>query len=139
MAELLRHVDRGLQHQNAERDAWDPANEADHVEDAEQQEDDASRPVAARKHIKRRDKTEDDVQNTSDPDQLFGERARSAHVSVGEDRGHAEDEREQNNGVGVQCELVATTVDGTVLILRCDLSDLAQDFFESTDPTISSD
>ena len=139
MTKLLRDVDRGLQHQNAEGDARDPADEADHVEDAEDQEDNASRPVAARKHVKRRDEAEDDVQDTGDPDKLLGEGARCPHVGVGQDRGHTEDEGEQDDGVRVQRELVATAVDGAVLILRCKLSVLAQTFSKDADPTISPD
>ena len=87
MSVLLRHVDGSLQHKDAERDPGNPADEAENVEDAEQQENNASRPVSPGQHVDCRNKTEDDVEYAGDPDELLGELARSPHVCIAEDGG----------------------------------------------------
>src|SRR5690242_9606973 len=92
MTVFLRDVDRRLQHQDAEGDARNPADEADDVEDAKQQEDDTPGPVTARKHVKCCRKPEDDVEDAGDPYELFCELTRSPHVGVAEDGGHTEHE-----------------------------------------------
>jgi hypothetical protein len=116
---LLRHIDSGLQHKDAERDPGNPADEAEDVEHAEQQEHYASRPVFPREHVDGRYETEDDVEYASDPDELLSEGARSPHVQVTENDRHAQHEGEEDNGVGVEGEFVCVAVDASAVGSRC--------------------
>lgn len=123
MAVLFRDIDGCLQHQNAEGNAWDPADKADHIEDAEQQEDNTARPVATRKHIESCDKSKDDVEDTGDPNELLREGARSPHVGVTKDGGHSKYKCKQDDCVGVQTEVISTTIYATIEtdVLGCEL------------------
>lgn len=51
----------------AERDAWDPGDEAEDGEGAKNEEDDATRVVFAREHIYGCDEAPDDIQNSCNP------------------------------------------------------------------------
>lgn len=51
MSILLRHVNAGLEHQDAKGYTLDPADEADDREDREEEEDDTARVVLAREHV----------------------------------------------------------------------------------------
>ena len=84
MAESLRHVDCRLEHQDRERYARDPADETENVEDAEDEEHDAARPVSSREHVNGRDETENDVENTRNPDELLRKSPGAPHVGVAE-------------------------------------------------------
>lgn len=79
----LGDIDCSLQHQNRERDPWNPGDEADDSEDSEDQEYNAAAPVLPRKHVDGRDEAGDDVKDSSDPDELLGELYSivSAHMS----------------------------------------------------------
>ena len=89
MTVLFRYINSSLQHQNAKGNAWNPADKADYVEDAEQQENDTARPVATREHVESRDKPEDDVEDTGDPNELLREGACCPHVGVTKNGSHA--------------------------------------------------
>lgn len=94
MPVLLGHIDRSLQHENAERDAWDPGDEAKDVKHTEQQEHNSSRPVSAIKHVGRCCESENDIKYAGYPDELLCEGSGSPHVRIAENRGHTKDERE---------------------------------------------
>lgn len=85
MAMFLRDIDRSLEHQNAERDARDPADEANNVEDAEEQEDDTARPVAAREHVECCDEAENDAQDSGYPNELLCEGALIVRSAINHD------------------------------------------------------
>ena len=54
---------------------------------------------------------EDDVQYPRDPDELLGEDAGEGEVGPRDDEGDAQDEDEENDGVGVEGEGVTAVVD----------------------------
>lgn len=56
---------------------------------------------------------EEDVQNTSYPDELLCECPGKGEICPGQNQGNDEDENEQNDGVGVERESVACTIDST--------------------------
>lgn len=84
---FLGDVDGCLEHQDAERNARNPGVEAEGREDGENKEDDASRVVAARKHVDGCDEAKNDVEDSRYPDKLLGECACNPHVSKAEDDG----------------------------------------------------
>lgn len=116
MAKLLRDVDRGLQHQDAEGNARNPADEAEDVEDTEYQEDDTTGPVTTREHVNRGHESKNDVEDTSDPDELLCEGARCPHVGVAKDGGHTKHESKQDYCVGVQTKVILAAVYSTIEI-----------------------
>lgn len=67
MAVFLRHIDSCPQHKNGERDAWNPADEANDVEDREDEEDDPSRPVFTRQHVDGGHEAEHDIEDARYP------------------------------------------------------------------------
>lgn len=73
VSDLLRDVDRSLQHKNTEGNARDPTVEAEGCEDGEDQEDNSTRVILTRKHVDGRSECENDVQYSSDPNELFRE------------------------------------------------------------------
>ena len=94
MSVLLRHVDRGLEHEDGEGDARDPANKAKDVKDGEKKENDASGPVFAGQHVQSGHEAEYDVEDAGDPDELFRELPGQPHVRIAEHRCNREDEGE---------------------------------------------
>jgi hypothetical protein len=66
-----------------------------------------SRPVLPAQHINRRRKPKHNIQNTGDPDELLCERARHPHVAIAKDDGNSKAKDEQNDGVGVEAEVIS--------------------------------
>lgn len=99
MAVLLRHVDRRLKHQHAERDPPSPADEAYQAEDSKYQEDDSARPIFPAEHVYSRREPPNYVQYAGRPDELLREESRHPDVCIGEDDRHCQDKRETDNGV----------------------------------------
>lgn len=102
----------------ASRKYLHPADEAEYVEDSEEQEDDASRPVTTRKHVDGRCEAKKDVEYASNPDKLLRELARTPHVRITEDGGHSQNKCEENDRVRVERKLVRIAVDASTIILR---------------------
>lgn len=83
VAVVLGDVDDGLQHQHREGDAWDPRDEADDVEYGEDQKDDSGGIFLGPEVEAGGRDTEDDLQDTGDPDDLLREGAYSPEVGKG--------------------------------------------------------
>jgi hypothetical protein len=84
MAKSLRHVDCRLEHQDREGYARNPADETEDVEDAEDEEYNATRPVFSGEHVNGRDESENDVEDTRNPDELLRKSPGAPHVGVTE-------------------------------------------------------
>lgn len=110
-----RHIDRRLQHDDTEGDAWDPADEADCREDAEDQEDDPGPPFFTDEIVDAGADGEDHVENPRDPDKLLGEISRPQEIRPREHNGDAEDKDEQDQRVGVEGEAVGRVVDAAAI------------------------
>ena len=91
VAVVLGHVDDGLQHQHREGNAWDPRDEADDVEDGEDQKDDSGGIFLGPEIEAGGRDTEDDLQDTGDPDDLLREGAYSPEVGKGDYERDGED------------------------------------------------
>lgn len=115
---LLTDVNGRLQHQNAERYPSDPADEAQQAERGEKQEHDAAAPVLPTQHVNGSRKAPHDVQDASDPDELLCEEARQPDVYVGEDNSHCEHECEADDGVPIETEVVAASIDTAIEVDR---------------------
>lgn len=83
-----------LQHYHTEGNSGNPGDEAYDSKYREEEEDNSTRPVLSRQHVNGGRKTSDDVDDTSDPDELLGERAGQPDVGVTEDHGHGKAESE---------------------------------------------
>jgi hypothetical protein len=74
-----------------------------------------STPIFPRKHVDCRYQTEYNVQDTSRPDELLGERARKPDISVAQDYGNSEAEGEENDRVCRKTKVVLATVDSSTV------------------------
>lgn len=104
VAVVVGDVDRGAQHQRAERDAAPPAPEGEHEEDDKDEEDDASDILLPVEHVDGRDQAPDDVEDAREPDDLLRYDADEEDVAGTEDKGDEEAEEEQDQGVCVDGE-----------------------------------
>lgn len=104
-------VDGSLQHQSAERNAGNPADEAYYGEDAENQEDDTGAPLVSHEIVNSSSDGKDDVENACDPDKEFREVSSTQEVGPGKGQGDTEDEDEQDQCVGIQREGIRRVVD----------------------------
>jgi hypothetical protein len=93
-----------------ERYPRDPANEADHIEDGEDQENDAARPVPSTQHIDGRHETKHNVQDAGCPDELLGEQPGHPYVCVACDYSDDKTEGKEDDCVGGQPECIRTSV-----------------------------
>lgn len=87
MTETLGYIHGLLQHDDAEGDSRDPADETDNAEDAEEGENHGCRVVMTIEVVDTCPDTECNVQNPGDPDELLGESSRSGKISPGKDEG----------------------------------------------------
>lgn len=67
MAVIFGDIDYDFQHENREGNSGDPGNEADDVEDGEDDVDNSCRVISSRKVDDGGTDTEDDLQNSGDP------------------------------------------------------------------------
>lgn len=104
VTKVVSDIDRGTQHKGTERDASPPAPEAEHQNDCEDQEDDATNILLPVQHVYGDDEAPDDVQYAGDPDDLLGKGADAKDVAHAEDNGDKEAEEEEDEGIGVDCE-----------------------------------
>jgi len=110
MSVFLRNIDAGFEEEGGERDSRDPRDKAENVEDGEEEEDDAAGPVVAGEHVDGCCETEEDVQDTGDPDKLLCENPREPHIGVAYDNGNREYEGEEDEGVGCEAEVIVAVV-----------------------------
>jgi hypothetical protein len=103
-------VHRRLEHHHCERDAWNPADEAYHCEDRKECEDDTGPPEMPVQVVYRGSYRQYAIQNPSEPYKLLGEGPCGQEVGPGENKADAEDEGEQDDGVGVQREIILTPI-----------------------------
>lgn len=115
MSELLRHIDAGSQDEDGERDAWDPGYEADDGENGEEEEDDSTGIIFARQHVDGRYETEDDVENSSDPDELLCKLPCKPYVDITEDNRNQEHESKQHDGICREAKVVLGTIDTSAI------------------------
>ena len=114
-AMMLGHIHDGLQHQHTKGDARDPADETNDVEDRKDQEHDGGRVIMTHEIDNGGADTEDDLQDTGDPNELLGERPRKGEVDIAKDEGRAEDKSEQNNGVGRETKFIGAAIDAATI------------------------
>lgn len=115
MAIALGDVNGGLQHQGAEWNAGNPADEGDDHEYGEEEKDNATGPVVPRQHVNGGDEAEDDVEDAGDPNELLGECAGQPDVGIAENNGYAKAEDEEDNGVGGKAEAVGAIVNSAAI------------------------
>lgn len=94
MSGTSSHVNGSLQHQCAERDSWNPADEADESEHAKNQEDDTASILVFHEIVDTSTEGKDDVQDACDPDKEFCEVSSAQEVGPREYQGNAENEDE---------------------------------------------
>lgn len=100
-----------MQHDYAEGDSRNPGDKADDCEDREEKENNSARPVSSGQHVDGGRKSSDDMDDTSDPDELLGKCAGQPDVCITEYHGHGETESEENDSVGVEAEIVVAVID----------------------------
>ena len=113
MSKGLSHIHCLLQHDHTEWNPWYPADKTDNGKDAEDGEHDSSRIIVLYEVVYRCSNTKDDVEYSRDPDELLCECSGESEISPGEDQCDDEDEYEEDDGVGVEGEIIAGIVDSS--------------------------
>jgi hypothetical protein len=109
---LSRDVHAGLKHRHREGYTWNPADEA---YDGEEGEDDPCHPEMLVQVIDCSANGECDVQNTGYPDELLCEGSGHKEVCPGESKCDADDENEEDKGVGVEGEVIIAVIDASAI------------------------
>lgn len=123
VAEALADVNGGGEHQGGERDSRDPRVKAESQEQAEHHEDDTGNILLLVQVEDGGADSENDVENAGNPNEDLGECASQEQIDEREDEGDREDNAEEDEGVGVEAEIVATAVDcAAVVALRLGVS-----------------
>jgi hypothetical protein len=111
----LRDIDRGRQHQGAERDSGNPRDECKYEKGDKYEEYYAARIVVARQHVDGGDQTKHNVQYASDPDECLWKQSGEPDIGVAEEEGDAQAEDEEYNGVGVEANRLCAIVDAAAV------------------------
>jgi hypothetical protein len=116
MTVALADVDSSGEHQCGERNPGNPGVKAESEEQSEDEEDDTRDILLLVEVEDGGTDSEDDVENTSDPDEDLGKGAGEKQVEEREDEGDSENDAEKNEGVRVETEVVLATVDGAAIV-----------------------
>lgn len=111
MTVLFADVNAGPKHEGGEGDSRDPRVKRKRHECAKDEEDDAGRVVLLVEVKDGGTDGEDNVEDTRDPDEGLGERAREGDVEPGEDKGDTKADGEEDDGAAVERKGVAAVVD----------------------------
>ena len=111
MPETLRNVHSLLQHDHRKGDPRYPTHETDDTKYRKQYKHHRRRVIMLYEVIHSRSDTEYDLKDTGYPYELFCKCSCQGKVAPGEDEGNKEHEYEEDNGVRVEGEFVASVVD----------------------------
>lgn len=134
MARMTCNIHRRLEHHNCERDARDPADEAEYSKDRKDSEDDPCAPQVFIEVIDSRSNCQADVQYPRDPDELLCEVLRSEEVCPGEGECDCQNECEQDDRVCVEREVVLSIVNSSsaeAVVFRILVEGIARDTDEA--------
>ncbi len=111
----METIPRGRFKCSPERDSFNPGDETDEGEDGEEQEYNSSRVILPREHVYSGHETEDDVENASNPDELFREDPSKGNITPAQNQRYKANEREEHHGVGVEAECVLIVVNAAAI------------------------
>lgn len=106
MSVVLGNINNSLQHHNRKRNPRNPAYEADNVEDGEHQEHNSGSVLLSPEVKDRGPDTEDDLEDSSDPDNLLREFAYHGEVQEGEYECDGQNVGHQDNSKAVESDCV---------------------------------
>lgn len=98
MAVVLADIDCRLQHEGREWNAFPPCPKTKGHEETKNQKNDSCTPVSSIQIPHSGAESKADIEDSRDPDELLGEKAREPDIGVGEDEGDGEAEGKKNNG-----------------------------------------
>jgi hypothetical protein len=115
MTVLFGDINARLQHQDGKWYPRYPRDEAYDGKYAKKEEDYAARPIFPRKHIYSGCECENNVENTSYPNELLGEYSREPYIRIANNNRDTKAEGEEDDGIGSESKIIGAVINASTI------------------------